>query len=778
VNRRGDGDANIDVVHEPIPAEPEFELARQKTLDLFNRNLPSRSDNRYDASPEALRKLPDDKKQEAFSPAPEILPTSEILFDSWALTTINELPGRPPVDAWLHGREEDMDETHFAWRTEVELLRVSVMGEDLLRERTEQVRSFLDEYPLKSIELLRVPTSQVKDTIKKLAKRSPDATAWVLGRLADPRLTTLSELAENDYPSFTGRTIVLGPHTGGLSVEGRLDSGAEYSRKQTYDVADINQKRRRFEMIYEDGESKYFWNGEDFTDGMPDATNGMTLVAEIPLEETDEGTSRSLLAYVGQQQIIGDESQSRGSTKEISLVAHNAQVGRLAADWAVKLDLAPDVQTAIRVAARCHDLGKDRKVWQRSIGNQNTNKPLAKSGHARFLQGLEGYRHEFGSLVDVHADPEFSNQRDEVKDLILHLIAAHHGYGRPLFPIERAFDPQTPNPVWESLPVSVIQRFTRLQSTYGRWGLAYLESLIRSADIAASREPEITSPETVVPQTLVIDPLPVRQKPKPTINVTLDPTNPGQFFACCGLLELANRLWDGVEGWFAKDNRSFNISGSGTLEDLIRAVTTAKLTLHDTDDIYSGRFEIGSPFRPLLLDWWHENGGRSDAKDLKIWAGTMESYGIAVAMQKAMRGEQFQSPELFNVGMVVPDPNDAKKKKEPYYYDARRGPNAHSRDVGFSPNDLSLTTTAFPAVEFLCLVGLQRCQPAKTEETRIYDFFTWTEPLPPALLPAVVSGLLPHVGAHGYRFENWFRTGQRKHKAFRSAIPLSPQGAQ
>ena len=28
------------------------------------------------------------------------------------------------------------------------------------------------------------------------------------------------------------------------------------------------------------------------------------------------------------------------------------------------------------------------------------------------------------------------------------------------------------------------------------------------------------------------------------------------------------------------------------------------------------------------------------------------------------------------------------------------------------------------------------------------------------------------------RFENWFRTGQRKHKAFRSAIPLSPQGAQ
>ena len=30
--------------------------------------------------------------------------------------------------------------------------------------------------------------------------------------------------------------------------------------------------------------------------------------------------------------------------------------------------------------------------------------------------------------------------------------------------------------------------------------------------------------------------------PKPTINVNIDVTNPGQFFACCGLLELADRL--------------------------------------------------------------------------------------------------------------------------------------------------------------------------------------------------------------------------------------------
>ena len=38
--------------------------------------------------------------------------------------------------------------------------------------------------------------------------------------------------------------------------------------------------------------------------------------------------------------------------------------------------------------------------------------------------------------------------------------------------------------------------------------------------------------------------------PQPSIRVKVDVTNPGQFFACCGLLELADRLWPGVEGWF------------------------------------------------------------------------------------------------------------------------------------------------------------------------------------------------------------------------------------
>lgn len=259
--------------------------------------------------------------------------------------------------------------------------------------------------------------------------------------------------------------------------------------------------------------------------------------------------------------------------------------------------------------------------------------------------------------------------------------------------------------------------------------------------------------------------------PTPSITVKVDPTNPGQFFACCGLLELADRLWPGAEGWFAPDEREFCIACVGTLEQLVEAIAAADLHIVNAEDTTSSPFVIGAPFRPMRIDWWEVD--RTGAKDLKVWAGTMESHGIAYAMQQAIKDEQFQQPDLLNVGMVVRNVDDPSKKKEPYYYDSRRAPNAHSRDIGFAPNELGLTSTAYPAVELLCIIGLQVARPAFTLEKRVYDYFTWAIPIPTNLLLAASTGRLEWKRARGYRFENWFRTGQKKHKAFRSAIPIS-----
>jgi CRISPR-associated protein Csb3 len=258
---------------------------------------------------------------------------------------------------------------------------------------------------------------------------------------------------------------------------------------------------------------------------------------------------------------------------------------------------------------------------------------------------------------------------------------------------------------------------------------------------------------------------------EPSIRVNVDVTNPGQFFACCGLLELADRLWPGAQGWF--EGNTFLIRCEGSLTDLVQQISQAPLIQLDPDSDTSSPIQIGSPFH-LRLDWWHDT--RSGGKELKVWAGTMESVRIARAMQAVLVQSELQTENLFYEGRIAYDVENPSKKVEPYYFDAQRGPNAHSRDVGFSANALGLTTTAAPAVELLCLIGLQRCLPGRTDKPRVFDYFTWNRPILSLLLPTVVSGLLPGLRGASYRFENWYRTGQKKHKAFLPAIPLTSPG--
>jgi hypothetical protein len=70
--------------------------------------------------------------------------------------------------------------------------------------------------------------------------------------------------------------------------------------------------------------------------------------------------------------------------------------------------------------------------------------------------------------------------------LYLHGIAAHHGYFRPSMP-DRGFDAKKPAQQHQ-LRLEAIERFARLQRQLGYWRLAYLESLIKIADVAASRD--------------------------------------------------------------------------------------------------------------------------------------------------------------------------------------------------------------------------------------------------------------------------------------------------
>jgi CRISPR-associated endonuclease/helicase Cas3 len=56
------------------------------------------------------------------------------------------------------------------------------------------------------------------------------------------------------------------------------------------------------------------------------------------------------------------------------------------------------------------------------------------------------------------------------------------------------FDPNHQHEDCLAVAQEVPRRFAELQRTYGRWGLAYLESLVRAADILASQRAEGGTP--------------------------------------------------------------------------------------------------------------------------------------------------------------------------------------------------------------------------------------------------------------------------------------------
>jgi hypothetical protein len=255
--------------------------------------------------------------------------------------------------------------------------------------------------------------------------------------------------------------------------------------------------------------------------------------------------------------------------------------------------------------------------------------------------------------------------------------------------------------------------------------------------------------------------------PTPSISINADLTNPGQFFACCGLLELAHRLWPGAEGWF-EDSRFLIAAAAreGPFGHLIRELCNALLTCDDANaDPKTCPLRLTAPFG-LRLDWWLDGAG---GDRLKTWAGQQSILRIAPAMKEAIT-DSFAHSDICQIGMVVMDPADSRKSVEPFYFDARRF--AHPLDAGFSLDAQGVESVAHPAVELLCLIGLQRFRPSVTPMKWSFDYWVWSRPLAPSVAAGVVSGIVPVSARRGYRFPLRFRDNQKRYKAFGFAIPI------
>jgi CRISPR-associated endonuclease/helicase Cas3 len=217
--------------------------------------------------------------------------------------------------------------------------------------------------------------------------------------------------------------------------------------------------------------------------------HGISEAAKVEMRETyafakrrsEEGEDKEVL-YI---ETWATEESRAASARPQLLTDHHVWTERRALAIADAVGLTDNHKKALAIAARLHDEGKKSQRWQRAF-NARRDGVYAKTKGPINQSILDHYRHEFGSLPYAQEDAEFQKLPRSLQDLVLHIIAAHHGRARPL--IETMSCEDAPPSALEGRARDVALRFARLQKQWGPWGLAWWESLLRAADQQASRE--------------------------------------------------------------------------------------------------------------------------------------------------------------------------------------------------------------------------------------------------------------------------------------------------
>lgn len=281
----------------------------------------------------------------------------------------------------------------------------------------------------------------------------------------------------------------------------------------------------------------------------------------------------------------------------------------------------------------------------------------------------------------------------------------------------------------------------------------------------------------------------------PSIRINVDVTNPGQFFACCGLLELADRLWPGAEGWF--EDKRFMVRCKGSFKELFDALDSCVLTNTMSHAQWARRQEFngmkssdrkGGPSlemerkelksliretpirlkRPfdLTLDWFTDS--YAGGSRFKTWAGNQSVLTIADAMKKAIGADSFRShspADCFTYSVT--------KTGLPFNFDSDLGGQGSALDVGFSFDPLAsrIEPSARPFLELLAFIGLQRFRPQNIARENRYIYCAWNRPLPIAIAAPAASVMLPIGVAPTFEFRLLYRT--KYYKSFLPAVPFT-----
>ncbi len=278
------------------------------------------------------------------------------------------------------------------------------------------------------------------------------------------------------------------------------------------------------------------------------------------------------------------------------------------------------------------------------------------------------------------------------------------------------------------------------------------------------------------------------------ITIPVDLTNPGQFFACCGLLELADRLWPGVEGWFEGD--AFRLWCDHPFQELLTLVAACTVANTMTPEQVS-RFdelshmattalgvENGEEEKSILdglrrkapivlsgpvsmrIDWYCDPHTRGFT--LKTWAGQQSVLTITRDMHAGLRqlvSQVTNNPWLSLRGIALP-----------FNFDSDIGGQGTGRDIGFVFDALNGSKTTRisrgcrPMLEFLCLVGLQRCRPLELSRGDRFRYAAWGVPLSTGVAAAAASTAMHTRSERQFEFVMFKRN--KDYYCFFPAIPF------
>lgn len=423
-----------------------------------------------------LKAIGGSKKSASASPAeltrawvnrdPELVPApqsfarvDEDVLSILTATSFKELPDAVSLELYLHGERSGPPEIDVIWRTELDLLS---------RDDIEPIAlgGAIGRMGIRQAEILRLPLSRLLKWLRSISidRYSYPVLVRLRGKWIFAKLLNIS--SKLSAQRAKDALIVLPPAIGGL---GRFGEFAPTITERVADVFDLAapDMHRAIEVDEElfrlDAETgKWIASGED----------AINRTGRLNLDESETCFLRFCLDVL---RMAGRGDFSLLSETRMLLADHHLRALRGAELILSKLDLPDNERNCLKRGTAHHDDGKRHPLWQRAV-NGSEQQPLAKAPRMNW-RVLDGYRHELGSLLTATFGDD---------DLALHTVGTHHGWGRPHFLPKHYDAARYSEQENQEAVVKQLERFRRLEQRYGRWTLAYLEALLKCADIYGS----------------------------------------------------------------------------------------------------------------------------------------------------------------------------------------------------------------------------------------------------------------------------------------------------